>query len=276
MRHIADAWRKAGHQPAQAPDPARVWDRERADAESLFRGVAQPEGGSPRFLPERPRAVADRPSPPVAAETKRHERGEHLGIHDELVRLTQLLFVAPVSAPRTVMFCAIDGSPSPHVSFLVAQVLAGSNIGTVCFVDATMDAHAPKPALDMDAAGLSADGALRFLEEWADPVADNLWSVRHESMAARQRRPSSEEWLFELRERFNYVIVAGPPVLACAEAIAIAAAVEGVVLLIDEPATRRDVAKAAVATLGKSAARVLGVVITNRSYPIPSALYHRL
>ena len=89
-------------------------------------------------------------------------------------------------------------------------------------------------------------------------------------------RPITNDRLRELREQFDYVIVAAPAVLAGPEAMAIAAGVEGVILLIAENTTRRDAAKMAIENLETSAGRILGVMLTNRSYPIPSAIYRRL
>lgn len=65
-------------------------------------------------------------------------------------------------------------------------------------------------------------------------------------------------------ERFNLVILDGPPALAYADGLLLAARVDGVLLVVDAQKTPKEAAKRTVAELNRVRARVLGVVL-NRS-----------
>jgi len=51
---------------------------------------------------------------------------------------------------------------------------------------------------------------------------------------------------------------------------------DGVVLILEADRTRRDTARRIKESLAVANAKVLGVVLNNRSYPIPEPLYSRL
>lgn len=65
------------------------------------------------------------------------------------------------------------------------------------------------------------------------------------------------------RETAEYVIVDAPPVTAVADALAVAAAVDGVLLLVRAGRTRRAVAQRAKEQLLRVGANLLGVVLTD-------------
>jgi capsular exopolysaccharide synthesis family protein len=69
--------------------------------------------------------------------------------------------------------------------------------------------------------------------------------------------------LLRLREDFDYVIVDAPPVLAVSDAIAMAAMMDGVLVVASHNIATRDGARHTVEMLGKVDTRILGVVINN-------------
>jgi hypothetical protein len=60
------------------------------------------------------------------------------------------------------------------------------------------------------------------------------------------------------------------------DAAVIGPLVDGVVMVVSANATRREVARRTVANLQNAGARVLGAVLTGRTYPIPGAIYRNL
>ncbi len=66
-----------------------------------------------------------------------------------------------------------------------------------------------------------------------------------------------------LREAADVVLFDAPPVLAITDATLLAARVDGVLLVVDAGATRRDLARRARAQLERVNARLLGVVLNN-------------
>jgi capsular exopolysaccharide synthesis family protein len=94
------------------------------------------------------------------------------------------------------------------------------------------------------------------------------------------REPISQErmrqFLDDMGKLYRMVILDCPPVLANPESPMIAALTEGVVLVVRANRTRREVTQSALALLQSAHCKVLGVVLNQRSYPIPGFLYRRL
>lgn len=77
-------------------------------------------------------------------------------------------------------------------------------------------------------------------------------------------------------EKFDYVIVDGPPVLSFPESRVLGAKADGVVLVIASGKTRRQVALRAKKQLEEAGGKVLGVVLNKRKFFIPEWVYSRL
>jgi capsular exopolysaccharide synthesis family protein len=71
------------------------------------------------------------------------------------------------------------------------------------------------------------------------------------------------ERLADLRQRADYVLIDAPPVLAVTDAALWASQVDGVVLLVNAGATKRDAAQRAKTVLEGVQAKVLGAVLLN-------------
>ena len=85
-----------------------------------------------------------------------------------------------------------------------------------------------------------------------------------------------EEFLKKMRDKFDYVILDGPPILTCSESRIISTKVDGVILMIESGKTRRRVALKAKAEIEKSGGYLLGVILNKRKFPIPDWVYGRL
>jgi len=85
-----------------------------------------------------------------------------------------------------------------------------------------------------------------------------------------------EKTLKTMREKFDYVILDGPPINSYAESIVIATKVDGVVLVLESDKTREQVAIRAKQEMEKAGATVLGVILNKRKYYIPEWIYKRL
>jgi Mrp family chromosome partitioning ATPase len=79
----------------------------------------------------------------------------------------------------------------------------------------------------------------------------------------------------ELREEYDLVVVDLPPVLESGSAQA-AAALDGVLLVIESERVRWEVGQRAAALLARSGVRLLGAVLNKRREHIPGWLYRRL
>jgi capsular exopolysaccharide synthesis family protein len=88
--------------------------------------------------------------------------------------------------------------------------------------------------------------------------------------------PAFRAALDDLRSRYTWVIVDGPPATVYSDASILAPLTDGVVLVIQAERTRWEVAEEARRTLHETGAQLLGGVLTRRRYHIPDALYQRL
>lgn len=82
--------------------------------------------------------------------------------------------------------------------------------------------------------------------------------------------------LAELRDRYPWVILDGPPVTLHPETTLLARAADGVVLVVRAEDTRSQVAAQAERTLSRAGANLLGAVLNRRRHHIPGWLYRRL
>ena len=79
-----------------------------------------------------------------------------------------------------------------------------------------------------------------------------------------------------LRERFDFVVLDGPPVPHFAEFRVLSRMVDGTVLVVHSGETRREAALRAKQQLEDAGAKILGVILNKRRYYIPEWIYKRL
>ncbi len=77
--------------------------------------------------------------------------------------------------------------------------------------------------------------------------------------------------LAELRLEFDYTVLQGPAAGAGSEAALLGATCDGMVLVLQANATRRATAQRVKETLHSANARLLGTVLSERTFPIPSS-----
>jgi Mrp family chromosome partitioning ATPase len=80
----------------------------------------------------------------------------------------------------------------------------------------------------------------------------------------------------ELCAEFSYVLVDAPPASESAESLVFGRLAEGVVLVIEAHATRRESARKVKENLEAANVRLLGAVLNKRTFPIPESLYGKL
>ncbi|HKH98507.1 MAG TPA: hypothetical protein VJ999_05310 [Candidatus Sulfotelmatobacter sp.] len=115
------------------------------------------------------------------------------------------------------------------------------------------------------------------LRQRAVPVRGNLWLVP--GLADDGDGVPDARWhahLCEVRREFEYSIVEGPPAGESNEATAMAQLADGIILVLSAHHTRRAAALNIKERLQAAQARLLGAVLSDRTFPIPESLYRRL
>ena len=115
---------------------------------------------------------------------------------------------------------------------------------------------------------------------WAQKRAHergNLWFVPPPNGGGEQ---ASTAWLHAylggMRSQFQYSIVVGPAASESNVATSMAQLADGIVLVLSAQRTRRITARKIKEKLEAAQARLLGVVLGDRIFPIPEGIYRRL
>lgn len=202
---------------------------------------------------------------------------EHFA-EEQILSLIQRIFFPGWPRPaRQVVFSAVDdiadaGSICARVSIAMAKQLPG----TVCAVEADRR----DTPLERSLLGKTRLGILSSNKSFKDgqPVQQNLWLLSNDEFFAGQR--PSAAWLrnrlSELRREFDYVIVHSSTLGTCSETALIGQIADGVILVVDQQRTRRAAARDAKEILQAANAKLLGVVLSEREFPIPEGIYSRL
>jgi hypothetical protein len=100
-----------------------------------------------------------------------------------------------------------------------------------------------------------------------------LWSLELSNDSSHVAGSSLVAYLKEVRREFEYSIVAASAGVAD-EAVVMGQSADGIILVLSALRTRRAAALRFREALGSS--RLLGTILTDREFPIPSAIYRRL
>lgn len=80
----------------------------------------------------------------------------------------------------------------------------------------------------------------------------------------------------DLRQQFDLIIFDSPSAIGSTDAIALAAASDGVVLVVEAEKTRRQVVQEIKTRMEKAGGNILGVILNKRRNYIPRFIYRRL
>lgn len=108
----------------------------------------------------------------------------------------------------------------------------------------------------------------------------NLWVLPAGRQAGSKQPVLSldrvRDLVARLRENFSYVVINAPPVDLSPEALLFGQLADGVILVLKANATRRETAVKVKQVVETAKVRLLGAILTDRTFPIPNALYRRL
>jgi Mrp family chromosome partitioning ATPase len=80
----------------------------------------------------------------------------------------------------------------------------------------------------------------------------------------------------ELKQMFDLILIDYPPPTSYPEGFMLTSKVDGVVMVLDAGKTRWQVAEQLKERIYSRGGHILGVVLNNRSYPIPQYVYDKL
>jgi receptor protein-tyrosine kinase len=204
---------------------------------------------------------------------------------EESHKLVQQVFMTQSQdPPRVVVFAGIDhGNGCSHICAHAAEALCDNLRGLICLVEANF--RSPSLSRLYEKANhrgltnaLAGEGSMRsfakplahdkfFLLSCGSPVADPHSLLNSSRLKGRFQ---------DLRKEFDYVVIDAPPLTRYSDAFALAKIADGIVLVLEENATRRESAIRITEHLRASGIRILAAVLNKRTYPIPESLYRQL
>ena len=185
---------------------------------------------------------------------------------------------------RTIIFCSTDhGEGCTTTATNFAATLAGDPQSKVLIVDANLRTPGLHDMCQID----YTPGFSDYVANGKTPVVPFLWKgwanlyvlpcgSHHSGPVSLFETKRFSEFLQEMCEQFDYVILDGPPLPRFSEIRVICAKVDGVVLVVKAGKTKREVALRAKKELEDAGGKILGVVINRRKFYIPEWLYKRL
>jgi len=226
----------------------------------------------------------------LKAEPRTAKRNVHLhwqeGLaREESLKLIQSLFLSRgEESPRVIVFAGMDsGNGCSWICAHAAETLASQRLGNICLVDANLRSPSLPELFGVSnhyglTDSLSKSGSIR---DFAKVVrSDNLWLLSCGSLAATSAGLLNSETMklrvAELREEFDYVLIDSPPLNAYSDGLALAHLTDGLVLVLEANATRREAAAKVTENLRAAQIKILGAVLNKRTFPIPEPLYNLL
>jgi hypothetical protein len=111
-------------------------------------------------------------------------------------------------------------------------------------------------------------------------AAVNLWRVPGFGLCEfGEESGTGPYWrsrLAELRNEFEYSVIQGPVAGATSESAVLGQLADGIILVLGAHTTRRATAYKIKETLESAQARILGTVLSERTFPVPGWIYRRL
>jgi Mrp family chromosome partitioning ATPase len=205
----------------------------------------------------------------------------------EMERLRQRVLLELGATSGSIVFTgAVEGEGSTTLALLFARELARAEQKPVLLIDADVEGfprslsgalEGEVPALgftDLLEGRIDSASALLATEQpdlYFLPRGNDLGSPLDLFKIDRIQR------VFEdLRRHYAYLVIDASPLLQSPEASMIAAASDGVVMVVRANRTRREVVQRGLRILAQGHCRVLGAVLNERKFPIPPFLYRRL
>ena len=215
-------------------------------------------------------ALAGGAAPEVVSRTQR----PCAFLRDETLRLVRGVFLAAGDrAPRTVVFCTVNGGNS-WISARVAELLVCHTRSSVCIIDANL----ANPSLHTYfgvangeglAEGILERGSVQRYARAVGPSGLHLISAGalaletdSEALVTSGRL---DAWISELRAGFGYVLVNAPPAPGKGVTSYLAALTDGVILVVQPSFTPRQAAREAKEDIEAAGGRLLGVVLWRRA-----------
>lgn len=220
-------------------------------------------------------------------ERVQSEKGHRIRhqVDDEALRLVHQVFLSAEQAPGVVVFAGMNhGNGCSQICSSVAEILAADELRSVCQVEANFRSPVQTSLFVATNNRGFTDALLRKgpIRSFCKPVnaTGNLWSLSCGEVGpespALLASSALHERIAELRAEFDFVIIDAPPLTRYADAIALGRPADGIVLIVEAGATRRDETAEAVSNLRACKVNILAAVLNKGTSPLPEKISKHL
>jgi hypothetical protein len=118
------------------------------------------------------------------------------------------------------------------------------------------------------------------IKSWSVQIGIHLWYVPDLELGEfGHESGSGRHWLSclaDLRNEFEYAVIQGPVAGISSEAALLGQLADGIILVLEAHSTRKATARMIKAMLEGAQSRILGTVLSERTFPVPERIYRRL
>jgi hypothetical protein len=194
---------------------------------------------------------------------------------EQIRGLVRRVFFASGGLPvKQVVFSAAD--PNTNVAYICDQ--AGRALALETPADIAVVSC--EPLGERRARSHSRCGRGVAIKSLSTQAAINLWQVPEFAMdSSGEESGTGAYWLSclaELRNEFEYSVIHGPVAGISSEAAVLGQLADGIILVLGAHTTRKATACKIKETLESAQARILGTVLSERTFPVPEWIYRRL
>ncbi len=193
---------------------------------------------------------------------------------EQIRALVRLVFFAKGRAIQRVVFSAAEAHLSvAAICDQVSRSLALETRAPVALVECEERQVAPEAPRVLS-------GESGGIKHHSTQMAINLWRVPRTALGkCNGETGTGLHWtscLAQLRNEFEYLVIHGPAAAGSSEAALLGHLTDGIVLVLAAHSTRKASARKIKETMEAAQSRILGTVLSERTFPIPERIYRRL
>jgi Mrp family chromosome partitioning ATPase len=225
-----------------------------------------------------------------AIEVEREEYGQTIptawntdSFAEEQIRgLVRQVFLPgwPKPAHQVVLSPVDSKTDISSICMEVGLALSAQARGTTCLVEANLNSPGLQQVVEKNGHDLIETQEPSDFRDSSRQLSNQLWLIPRSVFVGENENGLSGAWLrerlTELRRTFDYTILYGPPAALGSEAALLASLCDGMVLVVEANSTRRLAAQKVKEKLHAANARLLGAVLSERTFPIPETIYKKL
>jgi hypothetical protein len=205
----------------------------------------------------------------------------------------QIFFPGWSKSAKQVVFAAVERrTVITETCLRIARALETQTAGTICVVQAENTSTAQvrysafNPSDEFTTHGgtpqepPSVQGKWESLRKSSRQISEKLWTMPMDVFLDGSVSGRSAVWLHgrleQLRTDFDYTLLQAPAAGASSEAALFGNLCDGVILVLEARSTRKFAAQRVKSMLNSANARLLGTILTERTFPIPERIYRKL